>query len=466
MAATKTHANGGTYSVDSFFVQPVFTFTRVSDGNVRVFDTALEGQLPVELRTIGEVPWVTTEPADNPFPNSCGGPDFYVVPNSKVELQSPNSSTHLLLRSPGPPSPYFAIDSQQQWDDALLHGRVRPMTQNEWENVYMPQWNDPLNLQGNDPYPANTFLPATLYSWGNESGNYQRGVCVCAEEIPLCLCDQGFTGDTCDPVPGTNTCFCDMTSDGGGWNLAPGLVMSVGDGTEQPGDYSSAWIFQYQADPDLSNATISIKVFPPCGVNAVSFGMQDVNGYIRAWYWNVAVAAGPGTLACGVSTTISINTSILGITAATPTANSFMNNPLFDITQVLDFIVDENFVWVGQQPVPPPGTIVPNMWNYWHDLIVTPNVGSKPTPGFVKWSQPPVQCDEQQYLGWDEISVKDFPPLLADDWLCLDERPITDIHWWGSFQDWFEPEAGRTYLKDTQERADTMGRRNTGKHRY
>ncbi|MGD0785579.1 MAG: dockerin type I domain-containing protein [Sedimentisphaerales bacterium] len=27
-------------------------------------------------------------------------------------------------------------------------------------------------------------------------------------------------------------------------------------------------------------------------------------------------------------------------------------------------------------------------------------------------------------------------PIVADDWVCMDNRPITDIHWWGSFKGW------------------------------
>jgi len=57
----------------------------------------------------------------------------------------------------------------------------------------------------------------------------------------------------------------------------------------------------------------------------------------------------------------------------------------------------------------------------------------------VKWSQPPVEFDPREpylYNGWDEPSVYDYPPVVADDWLCEDERPITDLHWWGSFLGW------------------------------
>ena len=79
------------------------------------------------------------------------------------------------------------------------------------------------------------------------------------------------------------------------------------------------------------------------------------------------------------------------------------------------------------------------MWNYWYDLTVTPNPRDKSTDP-VKWSQPVVEyCAPGVFKGWDEPSVRDYPPLLADDWVCTDDRPITDIHWWGSFVGWMEP---------------------------
>ena len=69
----------------------------------------------------------------------------------------------------------------------------------------------------------------------------------------------------------------------------------------------------------------------------------------------------------------------------------------------------------------------------------------------IKWSQPPVFNPESPYpdcfWGWDEISIYDADqfPIVADDWLCSDPRPITDIHWWGSYegyQDDVPPAAG------------------------
>ena len=52
----------------------------------------------------------------------------------------------------------------------------------------------------------------------------------------------------------------------------------------------------------------------------------------------------------------------------------------------------------------------------------------------VKWSQPPVllETGTNFYNGWDEPSTVDTP-IVADDFLCNDPRPVTDVHWWGSY---------------------------------
>lgn len=42
---------------------------------------------------------------------------------------------------------------------------------------------------------------------------------------------------------------------------------------------------------------------------------------------------------------------------------------------------------------------------------------------------------------WHTYPLTDCPSagvIVADDWLCLDDRPIKDIHWWGSFKGWTE----------------------------
>lgn len=58
----------------------------------------------------------------------------------------------------------------------------------------------------------------------------------------------------------------------------------------------------------------------------------------------------------------------------------------------------------------------------------------------IKWSQPPTFSPASQhpecFYGWDEISIHGLWQIVADDWLCTTEQPITDIHWWGSYLDW------------------------------
>ncbi len=86
-----------------------------------------------------------------------------------------------------------------------------------------------------------------------------------------------------------------------------------------------------------------------------------------------------------------------------------------------------------------------------------PPTGPGSTPGevedyriyieFTKWEQPPQKRDPHDicYWGWDEISVygdgengNPGYPIIADDWKCEDDRPVTDIHWWGSYDGWYD----------------------------
>ncbi|MCK4518645.1 MAG: hypothetical protein KAU12_00860 [Candidatus Omnitrophica bacterium] len=59
---------------------------------------------------------------------------------------------------------------------------------------------------------------------------------------------------------------------------------------------------------------------------------------------------------------------------------------------------------------------------------VNSQVGAAP----IKWSQPP----DWDY-GYDILSnvkADGSAEVVADDWLCENGLPITDIHWWGSYQ--------------------------------
>ena len=75
MTVTKTHENGGTYSAE-FYVQPRFTFTRVTAPNdQRVLDCGLEGMEPMQFETVGPAPWTHDEP-DDWDNNVCHGENF------------------------------------------------------------------------------------------------------------------------------------------------------------------------------------------------------------------------------------------------------------------------------------------------------------------------------------------------------------------------------------------------------
>ena len=62
----------------------------------------------------------------------------------------------------------------------------------------------------------------------------------------------------------------------------------------------------------------------------------------------------------------------------------------------------------------------------------------------LKWAQPPTHSplspNPECFWGWDEGSVYDLGPVVADDYLCQDPLPITDVHWWGSYFDWSDPD--------------------------
>jgi len=59
----------------------------------------------------------------------------------------------------------------------------------------------------------------------------------------------------------------------------------------------------------------------------------------------------------------------------------------------------------------------------------------------IKWKQAPLKTEDPDspfapyFMGWDEYSVYK-EKIVADDWFCNDPRPVTDIHWWGSYFEW------------------------------
>ena len=305
--------------------------------------------------------------------------------------------------------PYVFLDTYDEWVLALENGLVRAMTQLEGE-AYMTQLQQ-FHEEG-DPYPydpvTNPFIESTLYTHD-------------------AYCD-GSHPDYGDP----NLKFCDA-----------GLVMGWGN---QDGDSSSAWVVKYDQDPDLTNCIITLVVTAPQWsmlnpanqINTVSFGMGNPltgTGPVRSWNW--ACGSGPGfPIQWNTPTTITIDTSKTGTTAATPTATGYANNPAFMLTNVTWLSVDENGSWVGgPSSMPGPGGGFQFLWNYWHWILVTPKTTVEKGI-YKKWSQPPVVLDPNDdppvIQGWDELSNYNMP-VVADDWQCDDDRPVTDIHWWGSY---------------------------------
>jgi hypothetical protein len=312
-------------------------------------------------------------------------------------------------------NPTFTVESYTQWEQLLVpegpnEPAIGPVELSEWSE-YVGHWDT--YLEEGPGFPNDTeYCPPQLYVYeGNDS----------------------------DP------CYPDN----------PGLVMAWGAPDQNVPDvnYSSAWKYVYGEDPDLRNCTITLKVFPPAGMVYVSFGLRDTSNRTISWSWNT-----PSTIPYATFTTIKINTNNIGLgtAAAVPTADSFAPNPNFDLSKVASFIINET--WHSQPGVftaPPPGGSGNFYWNAWRSYSVTTNTGGGPGPGpgvpdaklkwYLKWSQQPVAIDPNEeppiFIGWDEVSDHNHPPdpIVADDWKCEDDRPVTDVHWWGSFLGWNQP---------------------------
>ncbi|NOT01431.1 MAG: hypothetical protein HOP29_12470 [Phycisphaerales bacterium] len=84
--------------------------------------------------------------------------------------------------------------------------------------------------------------------------------------------------------------------------------------------------------------------------------------------------------------------------------------------------------WGGGQPIewPMPG----DSWDMAFELIGSTGVS------VIKWNQPPEFVPPDCHYGWDEWSVYGSPQIVADDWICTDDNPVTDITWWGSYRGW------------------------------
>ncbi|MBN1508582.1 MAG: LamG domain-containing protein [Sedimentisphaerales bacterium] len=79
----------------------------------------------------------------------------------------------------------------------------------------------------------------------------------------------------------------------------------------------------------------------------------------------------------------------------------------------------------------------------------------KPPLEHLKWSQPPIERDPDSktpiYCGWDQpayvtriaATTTATWRLVADDFRCIGDMPVTTIHWWGSYEGWDDEAAPR-----------------------
>ena len=269
--------------------------------------------------------------------------------------------------SPVLASPYFMI-GQDQWQDALDEGKITGMDPCDWAD-YMVLWQDPCE---GDPYPYNTYYEPELYVYEPPSCDpdcrtnlYEdeitdfKDLAVFAEYWLQPCYDYSFLGDT-------------------------GLVIAWGPSEQEPNNStSSAWVFEYGEDPDLTNTLVTVTVNPPTRINAVSLGFEDINGKHMAWYWHCGPYGSSKPLSQGRPNMVTINTTLSGTAATIPQATGFFKQSGFDITHVQKLIADENNQWLAGIQVPPPGqaTSLIRPWNYWYNMVVSPNV----PPPFLLW---------------------------------------------------------------------------------
>ena len=68
------------------------------------------------------------------------------------------------LALPAVGDPYFSIETEIEWDDAMAAGRITPVDPSEWSD-YMDDWALHWDPAG-EPYPFNEYVMPNLYVYG------------------------------------------------------------------------------------------------------------------------------------------------------------------------------------------------------------------------------------------------------------------------------------------------------------
>jgi hypothetical protein len=235
--------------------------------------------------------------------------------------------------------PYRPVETADEWERALVNAAGQAMTEAQWDQ-YLARLTDPENETEGLAYPsAEKFSPAWLLYAHAPS----RGDGIAADDV--------------------------------GNPSEPGMVKVWGCNDIDCGLGYSAWTYDFGAEFDLSETTITIVVTAPefnAGANYidnVSFGIQAASGKVRVWHWDV-----PEDIPWDTPTPISINTALTGLAAAEPPATGYTSNPTCGVTQVCSLIGAEICQWEGGEgTIPPPGMTINKPWTYWQDLTIQPN---------------------------------------------------------------------------------------------
>ncbi len=123
----------------------------------------------------------------------------------------------------------------------------------------------------------------------------------------------------------------------------------------------AAWEYVYGVDPDLTDTLIEFSALAPTGIWDLSIELIDVNGRVRGWFIDGT------TLVNNVWTTFELDPT-------DPNAPGFIpgpiQDPLFDITQVVRIRLDEAGMTATIFAPPPVGGAIVGQWNAWDHLIV------------------------------------------------------------------------------------------------
>jgi hypothetical protein len=125
----------------------------------------------------------------------------------------------------------------------------------------------------------------------------------------------------------------------------------------------AAWEYVYDVDPDLTGTMIHFSALAPPGIWDLSIELIDINGRVRGWFVDGT------TLVNGVWTNHWLDPS-------NPFAAGFIpgpiQDPLFDLTQVVKIRLDEAGMTTAIFAPPPVGGTIVGQWNAWDHLQVVP----------------------------------------------------------------------------------------------